>query len=99
MICRSGVSVAGTLSGGPGLPEVRGAAREAPGRCGLAHSSAGAGPGSGGGGTGGAPRIVVGACVECGRLESLLDSSAGSERPCAPEEEESMTVSLPISVW
>ena len=91
--------MAGTLSGGPGLPEVRGAAREAPGRSGQAHSSAGVGPGSGGGGTGGAPRIVVGACVECGRLESLLDSSAGSERPCAPEEEESMTVSLPISVW
>ena len=77
MICRSGVSVAGTLSGGPGLPEVRGAAREAPGHCGLAHSSAGAGMGSGGGGTGGAPRIVAGACVDCGRLDSRLSDDSG----------------------
>ena len=61
------------------------------------HSLAGGGPGPGQGGGGGALLTVVGACADFGRLE-LLDSSVGSERPCAPEEDESTIVSLPTSV-
>ena len=40
---------------------------------------------------------MVGACADWGRLESL-DSSVGSDRPRAPEEDESTIVSLPTSV-
>ena len=65
------------------------------GRGGRGHSLEGGGPGQGGGS--GALRTTFGACIDWCPLESV-DSSVGSERACAPEDDKSTTVSLPTSV-
>ena len=62
---------------------------------GGAEGGKGTGPGQGGGS--GALLKMFCSCADCGRLESL-DSSLGSERPCAPEDDELTTMSLPTSV-
>ena len=67
------------------------------GRCCRGYSSAGGRLGPDQGGGCGALLAAVGPCADWGRLESL-DSSVGSDRPRAPEEDESTIVSLPTSV-
>ena len=68
------------------------------GLCCREYSSADGRLGPGKGGGWGRLLTVTGACAEGGRLE-LVDPRVGSDKPCAPEDEdESAIVSRPTSV-